>query len=117
MSSGKELNFLLDKLPPSPYKQCADLRELHRLLHKAAEADDVPYGYNSLTTQEELLDFVNSIRLMEPTNLAKALELINVIEREIFTSDYPEGPALDVLKLALHIYVDHYPPERINHRF
>lgn len=113
MSSRTELEQQLDKLPPRPYKPTAGLRELHRLFHQAAEIDEgVPPSVHSLDTDEEILVFVESIK---PTNLAQALEMVGEIEREA-TSSHDPGSAL-VLKLALRIYLDHNPPDKVDHSY
>ena len=113
MSSRKELEEQLDKLPPKPYKQTADLRELHRLFHKAAEVDKlVPHTVYSLDTPEEMLAFAKSIK---PSNLARALGLVDEIERDTMASYHPSSDL--VLKLALRIYLDHNPPDNTDHSY
>jgi len=112
MSSKLELERKLDEIPITPYKPVADLREAHRLLHKSAEINEnVQYFFTSRTSLEEIRIFAESIK---PTNLQKALELVDLIQDEMIDSGYPEGSGL-VLKLLRRIYRDHYPPEKINH--
>lgn len=113
MSSKKELERELDKIPPKPYKPTADLRRLHWLFHEAGKTnEEVPYSLAQFSTGREIAEFAGSIK---PTHLAQALQLIGEIERGVVNSGSPENSGL-VLTLTLQIYRDHYPRGKINHR-
>ena len=114
MSSRKELEQELDKLPPKPYKLTADLREMHRLFHEASKIDEgIPCLIQHLETEEKMIEFVDSIK---STNLGKALELTDDIAHDVFENGCPEG-STSVLKLNLRIYSEHNPPSDINHHY
>jgi len=113
MCSKNELERELNKLPPSPYKPTADLREVHRLFHMTSVIDEgVPHSVK-IETREDARGFAESVK---PTNLSQALQLTDNLCREVFENGVPEGSGL-VLKLGLKIYTDHYPPERVDHSY
>jgi hypothetical protein len=72
----------------------------------------VPHLIHSLKA-EDIQVFTDSIK---PTNLGRALELVDNISREAIENGYPEGSDL-VLRLNLRICSEHNPPDDINHKY
>jgi hypothetical protein len=114
MCSKKELEQELDKLPPTPYKPTADLREVHRLFHEAAEIN--ASGFHLIHNFESKADISSFADSIKPTSLGLALQLTDNIRREVFESGVPDGSDL-VLILDLRIYLEHNPPNKVQHKY